>query len=269
MTGRGRQRELPDAGEGSDEIRILVAEDNPHHQILILRLISQLGLAADLVEDGVSALGAMKRKRYHLLLLDLTMPLMGGLEVARAVVKQYPRTQRPVMVAVTALSRPSAREECLEAGLDEYLPKPLTIEDLQSVLGGFGIVSRRVPVPSVQTGEAPGVPPEMRNRLATLVAETDREFVTELIDTYIDAGRPNVSEIERAFRAREWEAVKLAAHTLKGSSRNVGGEELAALLQEVEEMAESRRETPSFDPGTIRTLFEKTAAELRRYRGTL
>jgi two-component system sensor histidine kinase/response regulator len=248
---------------------VLVAEDNPHHQILTLRLLNQLGFGADLVEDGVSVLGAVARKRYHLVLLDLNMPLMDGFEVARTIVKQYPRTQRPVMIAVTANIDPKARERCLEAGMDEYLPKPISLEDLRSTLGGFGFVTTDDDLPSRRTVTSTGLPFEMQNRLDLLVAETDPEFIAELIDTFVDQGWPAIAEISRAARALDWEALNESAHALKGSSRNLGAEELASSLETIEQIAGSRRGEETINAETLKQLFEKTVMDLRRYKESL
>jgi two-component system sensor histidine kinase/response regulator len=248
---------------------VLVAEDNPHHQILILRLLNQLGLGADLVEDGVSVLGAVARKRYHLLLLDLNMPLMDGFEVARSLVKQYPRTRRPVIIAVTANIDAKARERCLEAGMDEYLPKPISLDDLRSALGGFGFVTNDEDLAPRSTITSGGLPLEMLNRLDLLVAETDPDFVVELINTYVDHGWPAIAEIERARRALDWEALHYSAHALKGSSRNLGAEELAKALEAIEQIAGSRRGEEEIDPEKLKQLFERTIMDLRRYKESL
>lgn len=253
----------------SGPYRVLVAEDNPHHQILILRLLNQLGLGADLVEDGVSVLGAISRKRYNLLLLDLNMPLMNGFEVARTIVKQYPRTQRPVMVAVTANIDPEARERCLEAGMDEYLPKPISLEDLRSTLGGFGFVANLERASRSPATTGTGLPLEMQNRLDLLVAETDPDFVSELIDTYVDHGWPAIAEIERAARVLDWETLHHSAHTLKGSSRNLGAEELAKSLESVEQIATTRRGEEAIWSEGLKQLFERTIIDLRRYKESL
>ncbi len=246
-----------------------MAEDNPHHQILTLRLLNQLGLGADLVEDGVSVLGALARKRYNLLLLDLNMPLMNGFEVARTIVKQYPRTQRPVMIAVTANIDPKARERCLEAGMDEYIPKPISLEDLRSALGGFGFVTNDEDLAPRPTITSAGLPFELQNRLDLLVAETDPEFVSELINTFLDQGWPAIAEIERAARALDWEALQQSAHSLKGSSRNLGAEELAKSLETIETIAETRRGEATISPEHLKQLFERTVIDLRRYKESL
>ena len=244
---------------------VLVAEDNPHHQVLTLRLLGQLGLIADLVEDGVSVLGAIKRKRYQLLLLDLNMPLMNGFEVARAIVTEYPRTRRPIMIAVTANTELRAREQCLEAGMDEYLAKPISLEDLRSILGGFGFVTKdegKEPFASPRQDEASV---EMQNRLDLLVSETDPEFVTELIDKFAEEGRPDLTEIERAVRARDWESLKMTAHALKGASRNLGAEKLGKYLENIERIAETRREAETIEIATLKNLFEKSVEDLKQY----
>lgn len=248
---------------------VLVAEDNPHHQILILRLLNQLGLGADLVEDGVSALGAVARKRYHLVLLDLNMPLMNGFEVARTIVRQYPRTQRPILIAVTANIDPKARERCLEAGMDEYLPKPISLEDLRSTLGGFGFVTADEDLSSRRTVTSTGLPIEMQNRLDLLVAETDPEFVAELINAFVDQGWSAIAEISRAARALDWESLHQSAHALKGASRNLGAEELASSLTTIEQIAETRRGQEAINAEVLTQLLEKTVMDLRRYREAL
>jgi CheY-like chemotaxis protein len=246
-------------------LNVLVAEDNPHHQILTLRLLGQLGFRADLVEDGVSVLGAIKRKRYQLLLLDLNMPLMNGFEVARAIVREYSRTRRPIMIAVTANTELKAREKCLEAGMDEYLPKPISLEDLRSVLGGFGFVARdegkEFSLSSLQNDGSI----EMQNRLDLLVSETDPEFVTELINKFVEEGWPDLSEIERAVRARDWEALKMTAHSLKGASRNLGAEKLGKFLENVEQIAEARRGVETIEIHALKSLFENIVEELKQY----
>jgi CheY-like chemotaxis protein len=248
---------------------VLVAEDNPHHQILILRLLNQLGLGADLVEDGVSALGAVARKRYHLVLLDLNMPLMSGFEVARTIVRQYPRTQRPILIAVTANIDPKARERCLEAGMDEYLPKPISLEDLRSTLGGFGFVTADEELSSRRTVTSTGLPIEMQNRLDLLVAETDPEFVAELINAFVDQGWSAIAEISRAARALDWESLHQSAHALKGASRNLGAEEMASSLATIEQIAETRRGQEAINADVLTQLLEKTVMDLRRYREAL
>lgn len=248
---------------------VLVAEDNPHHQILTLRLLNQLGLSADLVEDGVSVIGAVARKRYNLLLLDLNMPLMNGFEVARSIVKQYPRTQRPVMIAVTANIDPKARERCLEAGMDEYIPKPISLDDLRSALGGFGFVTNDEDLAPRPTITSAGLPLEMQNRLDLLVAETDPDFVSELINAYVDQGWPAIAEIERASRVLDWESLHQSAHSLKGSSRNLGADELAKYLEAIELIAETRRGEQSLVPEALKQLFEHTIMDLRRYKESL
>ena len=256
---------MPRHSEVTERLNVLVAEDNPHHQILTLRLLSQLGLVADLVEDGVSVLGAIKRKRYHLILLDLNMPLMNGFEVARSIVKEYPRTRRPIMIAVTAVTDPGARERCLEAGINEYLPKPISLDELRSALGGFGFIAQEEsPDHAGSELKSTGLS-ELQNRLDLLVSETDAEFVNELIEKFVEQGWPGVAEIERALRAHDWESLNMAAHSLKGASRNLGVVDLGAVLQEIESIAEARRGEDQISIQKVKDLFEKAITDLRNY----
>jgi hypothetical protein len=233
--------------------------------MLLLRLLSQLGLGADLVEDGVSVLGAIKRKKYNLLLLDLNMPLMSGFEAARTIVKEYPRNQRPLMIAITAITDPGVRARCLEAGISEYLPKPISLDELRSALSEFGFIFDEAHQEAGHRTPAQDDSSELKNRLDVLVSETDIDFVVELIETFIDQGRPAVAEIERALGARDWESLAHNAHSLKGASRNLGAVELAEELQTIESIAETRRGGEQISVEKVKSLFEKSINDLREY----
>jgi CheY-like chemotaxis protein len=249
----------------NERLNVLIAEDNPHHQMLLLRLLSQLGLGADLVEDGVSVLGAIKRKKYGLLLLDLNMPLMSGFEAARTIVKEYPRNQRPLMIAITAITDPGVRARCLEAGISEYLPKPISLDELRSALSAFGFIFDETEKEIGQRTPAPEDSSDLKNRLDVLVSETDFEFVAELVETFVEQGRPAIAEIERALRARDWESLGQNAHSLKGASRNLGAVELAEELQTIESIAEARRGGEQISVEKVKSVFEKSINDLREY----
>ena len=104
-------------------LRILLAEDNVLNQRMALQILARLGYTADVVGNGVEALAAIEVSSYDVVLLDVQMPEMDGLETARRVCRSWPLGQRPELVAMTANAMTGDREECLAAGMDDYVSK--------------------------------------------------------------------------------------------------------------------------------------------------
>jgi signal transduction histidine kinase/DNA-binding response OmpR family regulator len=115
-------------------LRILLAEDNAVNQKLALRLLAQLGYRADVAGNGLEAIAALERQRYDLVLMDVQMPQLDGLEAARVICQRWPRTHRPRLIAVTANAMQGDRELCLEAGMDDYISKPIRVDELVAAL---------------------------------------------------------------------------------------------------------------------------------------
>jgi len=115
-------------------LRILLAEDNAVNQKLALRLLERLGYRADVAANGLEAIDALRRQTYDLVLMDIQMPDMDGLEATRAIHKEWPGRRRPRIVAMTANVMEEDREACLDAGMDDYLGKPIRVEELVGAL---------------------------------------------------------------------------------------------------------------------------------------
>ena len=124
----------PDGGLGAQHpLRILLAEDNVVNQKLALRLLQQMGYRADVAGNGIEALEAVERQTYDLVLMDVQMPEMDGLEASRRIVQRWPQA-RPRLVAMTANAMHGDRETCLAAGMDDYLTKPIRVDALARAL---------------------------------------------------------------------------------------------------------------------------------------
>jgi signal transduction histidine kinase/ActR/RegA family two-component response regulator len=115
-------------------LRILLAEDNLVNQKLAMRVLAQMGYRADLAKNGVEAIEALERQPYDVVLMDVQMPEMDGLEASRRIVARWPLAGRPRIVAMTANATQGDREECLAAGMDDYLTKPFRVEHLVAAL---------------------------------------------------------------------------------------------------------------------------------------
>jgi len=124
-----------DAGmAAAHPLRILLAEDNVVNQKLALRLLQQMGYRADVASNGIEAIECIARQRYDVVLMDVQMPEMDGLEASRRIVTRWPAGERPRIVAMTANAMQGDREECLAAGMDDYVTKPIRVDALVQAL---------------------------------------------------------------------------------------------------------------------------------------
>ncbi|HEX7441208.1 MAG TPA: response regulator, partial [Caldimonas sp.] len=119
---------------GRHPLRILLAEDNVVNQKLALRLLQQMGYRADLASNGVEAIQSIERQPYDVVLMDVQMPEMDGLEASRRITARWPNGKRPRIVAMTANAMQGDRDACLAAGMDDYVVKPIRVEALVEAL---------------------------------------------------------------------------------------------------------------------------------------
>ncbi|HET7033662.1 MAG TPA: response regulator, partial [Casimicrobiaceae bacterium] len=116
-------------------LRILLAEDNVVNQKLAMRILQQMGYRADLASNGIEAVESVERQPYDVVLMDVQMPEMDGLEASRRITRRWSPGQRPRIIAMTANAMQGDRELCLQAGMDDYLTKPIRVEKLVAALG--------------------------------------------------------------------------------------------------------------------------------------
>jgi signal transduction histidine kinase/CheY-like chemotaxis protein len=126
------QREPGIEASPAENFRILLAEDNPVNRMVALKMLEKLGFSADAVENGFEVLEALERKHYDVVLMDIQMPEMDGFETAQRIRQRWP--EKPRIIAVTAYALKGDRERCLAAGMDEYLRKPVKLDELWSAI---------------------------------------------------------------------------------------------------------------------------------------
>ncbi|HET7722274.1 MAG TPA: response regulator, partial [Acidimicrobiales bacterium] len=122
--------------EDAAGLRVLVAEDNPVNQRVVLLFLERLGHQAEVVPDGQEVLRALEMQTYDVVLMDMRMPEMDGLEATRLIRRRWP-DGRPQVVGVTANAVAGDRAQCLASGMDGYLSKPFSMEELAEVLSGL------------------------------------------------------------------------------------------------------------------------------------
>jgi GAF domain-containing protein/CheY-like chemotaxis protein/HPt (histidine-containing phosphotransfer) domain-containing protein len=245
----------------SHPLHILLAEDNVVNQKLATRLLEKLGYRADVVANGLETLEALERQRYDLLLSDVQMPEMDGLEATRRIIARWPEGERPWIVAMTAEAMSGDRERCLEAGMNDYLAKPIRVDELVAAIKR---TPRREGAPAAPAPEPNGGPID-RKVLARLADGTggDAEFVAELIEQFV-ADSPNlVAAAREGLEIGDTEAVRRAAHTLKSNAATFGAHGLADRSRALEAAAKHGK----LDDGLEK--IEAMDQELDLVRGTL
>jgi CheY-like chemotaxis protein len=132
---------------GTTSPKILIAEDSFVNQKILLRILKYFGCTADVVSNGLQTIEAVATKNYDIVFMDMYMPEMDGLEATRKIVNSRILKKRPKIVALTADSMPEGKEKCIEAGMDDFITKPVRIEEILSILNRWA----PVPVMSLDT----------------------------------------------------------------------------------------------------------------------
>lgn len=127
-----KSRPVENLGE-KNPLRILVAEDNPSNQKVLVEMLKRMGYTADAVADGREVLQALEMRPYDLVLMDIRMPEMDGITAAKEIRRRWPNSHTKI-IAITAYALAGDRESCLEVGIDNYIAKPVKMEDLARML---------------------------------------------------------------------------------------------------------------------------------------
>jgi signal transduction histidine kinase/DNA-binding response OmpR family regulator len=215
-------------------LRVLLAEDNPVNQKLTMSILQREGHSVVLAENGRDAVEFAAERDFDVVLMDVQMPVLGGLEATQAIRAAETDRRRVPIIALTARAMEGDREASIAAGMDGYLTKPMRADQL------FAAIAAVVPDESFTDPEdatsSDGAGPEY----AALVDSVggDRALADELLDVFEANLESQTDAIRDAWRRRDAGAMRAAAHTLKGSAATVQAREVARLAGELEEAKE-------------------------------
>ncbi len=220
-------------------LRILLADDNRVSQNLILRMLARLGYRADVVESGHEALAALQRDVYDLVLMDVQMPDVDGLEITRRIRSTLPPERQPWIVAVTAGAVQGEREECLAAGMDDYISKPIVAQALIAALERSAprtVARGGQPAAPGQAGatEMPVLEARAVEQLLALLGDQVASTLPSLVSLYFADAEKLCGRARAALERRDAEEICQAMHTLKSNSEVFGASRLAALCRSLE-----------------------------------
>jgi PAS domain S-box-containing protein len=228
------EAERPASGVAS--LRILLAEDNAVNQKVALRLLERLGYGADIASNGLEAIGALERRQYDVVLMDVQMPELDGLDASRRICDRWPDT-RPRIIAMTANALPEDREACFAAGMDDYVAKPIRPDALAEALRRVRPVGRdEVPPAADADGRLDGAALDVA-ALESLRELGGDDFLAEVIDTFLADVGTLLATLRRALDEGDAAEVRRMAHSLKSNGATLGATEFAELCRALEQQA--------------------------------
>jgi CheY-like chemotaxis protein len=225
---------VTDGKQARSALRILLAEDNAMNQKVALRLLERLGYRADVAANGLEAIEALERRPYDVVLMDVQMPELDGLDATRRICERWPAESRPYIVAMTANALPEDREACLAAGMNDYVAKPIRTEELAAAL-------KRARPLAHGNGGAPevGYVSLDDGALQNLRDLGGDDFLGEVIDAFLADAPDLIATLRRSLAEQSNEELRRAAHTLKSNGATLGAESFSELCRTLEHSAKT------------------------------
>jgi len=251
--------------------RVLLVEDNPINLGVVRRVLDRLGVGTIVAQNGREALEQLEGQGVDIVLMDCQMPVMDGYQATREWrrIEQRQDGKRLPIVAMTANAMQGDREKCLDAGMDDYLAKPVSIADLQQMLDKW------MPdqVDLVEAPDAPAYSPDtgstdalIDERVISELREVMDEEFQGLIATYLENAPTLIKQIRDAMETQDIDALVLPAHSLKSSSANIGAMQMSELARTLEMAGRGNdAETIQAQQPHLVPLFEQTGEALQEY----
>ncbi len=251
-------------GEGGElpPLRLLVAEDNEVNQKVAGLMLTRLGQRPDIVANGQEALEAIRRTDYDLILMDVQMPVMDGLEATRRIRAELPPARQPRIVAMTANAMVEHRAASLDAGMDDHLAKPVRAEDLAAVLERAGAVvtgadrDATAPTPRASTPATPAVDPRVLDELVSAMGEAGADVRDRLVSAWGRDAAQSVQRLAAAVAEHDGSTAAGIGHAMKSASASVGALRLSEACAALEAQA------PEADRALLSTLVATVTAEV-------
>ncbi len=242
-------RGIEDSFDDNIRWKILVAEDQPTNRDVIERQLSKLGYQCHMAENGAKALELWKQQPFDLVLTDCHMPVMDGFELTRAIreIEQQQEVDKAIpIVALTANALLGAAESCIEAGMDDYLSKPIELQKLKVALQLWlndGITSLEKPVneesnssPLNLTVEKNSLPIDCE-RLSEILGTDEEEILYPLLEGYWVSLQEDLASLKRSFQNKDREEIQGIAHAAKGAAKSAGADPLGDTFKAIQDEA--------------------------------
>jgi len=247
-TIESEKSEKIEQNEKSKQIKILIAEDNEINREVASAMLKNIGIEAEMVEDGKKALELCLEKDFDLVLMDCQMPIMDGLAAAKAIRNSKKVKKQPKIIALTASSSSEERQKCFAAGMDDFLTKPLKKNELIKTLNKYCFTEN--PLQNLDLAEnlrqhslAEFIAPETLKNFFEIESNGEENFTFEMITLFCSNAESGITEIKNALKLKNAELIRRKAHQLKGSSANIGAMKLFELFDNLESEIQKENRT--------------------------
>jgi PAS domain S-box-containing protein len=268
--------------------RVLIAEDNPTNQIVGAMMLRNLGCHVDIAADGHEAAQMVQAFSYEIVFMDCEMPGMDGFEATAAIRHQSGGKPRLPIIAVTAQAMQGDQEQCLLAGMDDYISKPVNQEDFAAALKKW--VSREIrkqeieaqlntmseeaagrdaanlpplSISSLPCRSSSGLNPQVVERLRTLGEATEPSFMSQIFTSFLSEGADRINILRSSLERSDAKLLCRTAHALRGASGSVGAQYIADIAKELEALGKTSRMTGAAG------LIEQIEDEFERVKGEI
>ncbi|WP_218653144.1 ATP-binding protein [Nostoc sp. TCL26-01] len=224
-------------------LRILLTEDNLVNQKVALKQLKSLGCSADVANNGKEALEILEKVPYDLILMDCQMPILDGLETTKEIHRwpesRFASGRRPVVIAMTANAMKEDQKMCLDAGMDDYLSKPVMKEILAKTLDVWAkaIFQKQASEQTISSENIDLVDLPINWEHLHRLTENDREFEIQLLQIFVEDIHNHLEIAKLAIAAHDFAQLAQEAHQMKGASGNVGATTMFLAADELEKLA--------------------------------
>ncbi|MEA5601889.1 GAF domain-containing protein [Nostoc sp. UHCC 0252] len=233
---------------GLSKLRILLAEDNLVNQKVALKQLQSLGYSADVAGNGEEVLQLLEKIPYDLILMDCQMPFLDGLETTKEIhcwqESKFVSGRRPVVIAMTANAMKEDQQMCLDAGMDDYLSKPVIKEKLAAALQRWGsmifMVKETNAKQTVSTTDIGSVNLPIDWERLHRLSENNLEFELELLQMFVEDIQPRLEVIKTAIATHDFGQIGQEAHQIKGASANIGATAMHLAAEKLEQLAHNQ-----------------------------
>jgi CheY-like chemotaxis protein/HPt (histidine-containing phosphotransfer) domain-containing protein len=223
--------------------RVLVAEDNPVNQKVVRVMLERLGCKPEIVPTGAAAVEAAALGGWDCILMDCQMPEMDGYEATKRIRITEAGARRIPIMALTASAMQGDKERCMEAGMDEYLTKPLNLDALAGALDRALRLNPPTPVVPEPEPLEDDIGPDL-SRLREMVGD-DEPLIDELLGSFLVAGAERLTALDAAVGARDATAIAQAAHSIKGAAANFGAQQVTEIAGILERQGRNQQVEPA------------------------
>ena len=221
------------------KLKILLAEDNTINQKVAFKIFEKMGYRIDIAANGYEVLNAIKNINYDIIFMDLFMPEMDGFTATKSIQEEIPENKRPVIIAMTANAFNEDKNECLSRGMDDYISKPLKVEEIYSLVSKWAKKINEMKESLIEQlknekSSAQFVDESKITFINDIQTAQDVSFFIELLDIYISDMPKVIGKIKVSVDEKDHEKLKFFAHKLKGNSLTLGIDDFVKICSHLE-----------------------------------